>query len=139
MILTFCGRRLIVFVSFHLLVGVPLGVLGRMVLSFIMLTIGVFVVGLLISLKTLLIDYPVMCFTREEASPYECGFEQHSLSRVPVSIRYFLLTLVFLIFDMEIMLLIFTPHDILLGAKRSSVILVSIGFLAVLFLGLVFE
>lgn len=46
---------------------------------------------------------------REESSTYECGFEHHSYSRVPFSIRYFMLTLIFLVFDIEIMFLLFLP------------------------------
>lgn len=44
---------------------------------------------------------------REELTSYECGFEHHSLSRVPFSFRYFFLTLVFLLFDLEVVLLLF--------------------------------
>lgn len=39
---------------------------------------------------------------REEMSSYECGFEHHNVSRVPFSLRYFFLTLIFLLFDLEI-------------------------------------
>ena len=49
---------------------------------------------------------------REELTPYECGFEHHTLSRVPFSLRYFFLTLIFLLFDLEIVLLVFTPYMI---------------------------
>ena len=47
---------------------------------------------------------------REETTPYECGFEHHSLARVPFSLRYFFLTLVFLLFDLEIVLLVFVSQ-----------------------------
>ncbi len=47
---------------------------------------------------------------REELTPYECGFEHHSLPRIPFSMRYFLLTLVFLLFDLEIVLLVFVSQ-----------------------------
>jgi len=49
---------------------------------------------------------------REEISSYECGFEHHSLSRVPFSLRYFFLTLIFLLFDLEIVLIMFIPSVI---------------------------
>jgi NADH-ubiquinone oxidoreductase chain 3 len=110
-----------------------------MFLSSLILILVLLLVLFLTAVKILLMDSYTTSFTREEASPYECGFEQHSLSRIPVSIRYFLLTLVFLIFDIEIMLLMFTPYDILVGVSKSAVILVSIFFLGVLFLGLIFE
>lgn len=80
-----------------------------------------------------------MTFSREESSSYECGFEQHSSRRIPLSIRYFLLTLVFLIFDLEVVLLLFTPYDIILGLNKSSLVIISLIFIFVLFLGLIYE
>ena len=49
---------------------------------------------------------------REELSPYECGFEHHNVSRIPFSLRYFFLTLIFLLFDLEIVLMLFVPFSI---------------------------
>lgn len=49
---------------------------------------------------------------REEISSYECGFEHHNVSRVPFSLRYFFLTLIFLLFDLEIVLIMFIPFMI---------------------------
>jgi len=77
--------------------------------------------------------------TREESSSYECGFEQNSVSRLPLSIRYFMLTLVFLIFDIEIMLLLFTPAEIFLSLRVSYVVVLSLAFILLLFLGLLYE
>ena len=45
--------------------------------------------------------------SREELTSYECGFEFKSNARVPFSFRYFLLTLVFLMFDLELIFLVF--------------------------------
>lgn len=49
---------------------------------------------------------------REEMSSYECGFEHHSLSRVPLSMRYYFLTMIFLVFDIEIMFLLYLPFNL---------------------------
>ncbi len=49
---------------------------------------------------------------REEMSSYECGFEHHSLSRVPLSLRYYFLTMIFLVFDIEIMFLLYLPFNL---------------------------
>lgn len=76
---------------------------------------------------------------REEVSSYECGFEHHSLSRVPLSLRYFFLTMVFLVFDMEVIFLLYLPFN-LVGIYSSRFrILSSLGFVFLLILSLVYE
>lgn len=110
-----------------------------MVLISLVSLISLAVVLFLVVVKILISDYAIGSFTREEASSYECGFEQHSLSRIPLSVRYFLLTLVFLVFDLEVILLVFRPVDLGVGVSVSFVSIVSLMFIVLLFLGLVFE
>ena len=68
-------------------------------------------------------------FSSEEASPYECGFEPIGVSHVPFCIKFFLLAIIFIVFDVEVAF--FVP------ALYSSLTLIS--FSVVLFLGLVYE
>nr|QSX43087.1 NADH dehydrogenase subunit 3 [Brachionus manjavacas] len=88
------------------------------------------VVSILLSEQT-----PLM---REELSPYECGFEHHNVSRVPFSLRYFFLTLIFLLFDLEIVLMLFMPYVILFDYFFISILLLIL-FVYVLYMSLIYE
>lgn len=111
--------------------------------SFAMLTgsiifFSVLVVLVVLFLLSNLISESVS-MDREELSSYECGFEHHSLSRLPLSLRYYFLTIIFLVFDMEIMFLLFIPYN-RIGVYSSLVgSIISFFFVLVLLLGLAYE
>lgn len=75
---------------------------------------------------------------REELSSYECGFEHHRVSRIPFSMRYFFLTLIFLLFDLEIVLLVFIPQSLYSSFFYFGVLVVVL-FIFVLYLSLLYE
>ncbi len=75
---------------------------------------------------------------REEVRSYECGFEHHNVSRVPFSLRYFFLTLIFLLFDLEVILIIFIPSTIF-SVNSVMSIGVILTFVAFLYISLIYE
>src|SRR5271163_2050140 len=78
------------------------------------LPIIIFGLSLLLTMRTL--------NDREKSSPFECGFDPNHRARIPFSLRFFLLAIIFIVFDIEIVLLIPTP--IILFSTRASFILI---------------
>lgn len=74
---------------------------------------------------------------REKSSAYECGLDPNKSARIPFSLRFFLLAVIFLVLDVEIALLIGVPITLNLNFYitriRGSI------FLLVLVVGLLHE
>nr|UGS80406.1 NADH dehydrogenase subunit 3 [Lachesilla punctata] len=75
---------------------------------------------------------------REKLSPFECGFDQKSSSRLPFSLRFFLIAIIFLIFDVEITL-IFPAIVNLNFCNPWSWTLINSLFLVILIVGILHE
>nr|YP_010506491.1 NADH dehydrogenase subunit 3 [Syritta pipiens]QUE27787.1 NADH dehydrogenase subunit 3 [Syritta pipiens]UPX88505.1 NADH dehydrogenase subunit 3 [Syritta pipiens]UXF58183.1 NADH dehydrogenase subunit 3 [Syritta pipiens] len=75
---------------------------------------------------------------REKSSPFECGFDPMSSSRLPFSLKFFLITIIFLIFDVEIALIL--PMILILNYSNLMMwSITSIIFILILLLGLYHE
>lgn len=75
---------------------------------------------------------------REKTSPFECGFDPKNNSRIPFSLRFFILAIIFIVFDIEIVLLIPLPIlNTLINTIQAEV--ATILFLVILLIGLFHE
>ncbi|MFM9980601.1 MAG: NADH-quinone oxidoreductase subunit A [Burkholderiales bacterium] len=102
------------------------------VLLFIIVAVGVGVVPMILG-KLVAPNRP----DPEKLSPYECGFEAFEDARMKFDVRYYLVAILFILFDLEIAFLF--PWAIVLNEIGLFGFLSMMVFLAILVVGFVYE
>ncbi|MEW5892721.1 MAG: NADH-quinone oxidoreductase subunit A [Pseudomonadota bacterium] len=73
----------------------------------------------------------------EKLSPYECGFEAFEDARMKFDVRYYLVAILFILFDLEIAFLF--PWAVVLEEIGTFGFVAMVLFLAILVVGFVYE
>jgi NADH-quinone oxidoreductase subunit A len=74
---------------------------------------------------------------KEKNSPYECGFEPFEDSRQEFDVRFYLVAILFIIFDLEIIFLF--PWAVTLGKIDALGFWSMMAFLGILTIGFIYE
>lgn len=74
---------------------------------------------------------------KEKNSPYECGFEAFEDARLKFDVRYYLVAILFIIFDLEIAFLV--PWAIVLDSISGAAFAAMAVFLFILVVGFIYE
>nr|ADZ14605.1 NADH dehydrogenase subunit 3 [Limnonectes doriae] len=102
-------------------------------LIFVSMTIFIVII-----LATISFWLPLINPDTEKLSPYECGFDPLGSARLPYSMRFFLVAILFLLFDLEIALLLPTPWATQLSNPMLMILWASL-ILLLLTVGFVYE
>ncbi len=73
----------------------------------------------------------------EKLSPYECGFEAFEDARMKFDVRYYLVAILFILFDLEIAFLF--PWAVVVNEIGMPGFLAMMLFLAILVVGFIYE
>ncbi|MEJ2343851.1 MAG: NADH-quinone oxidoreductase subunit A [Gammaproteobacteria bacterium] len=97
------------------------------------------IIGLLLGVAPIAIGYlvgPTKPYG-EKLSPYECGFEAFEDSRMAFDVRYYLVAILFILFDLEIAFLF--PWAVVLNKLGWFGFTAMMVFLGILVIGFIYE
>ena len=97
------------------------------------------IIGLLVGVGPMLIGF-LLGPRRPDAaklSPYECGFEAFEDARMKFDVRYYLVAILFILFDLEIAFLF--PWAVVLKEIGMFGFVAMLVFLAILVVGFIYE
>jgi NADH-quinone oxidoreductase subunit A len=100
----------------------------------IFMVVGIVIGGVMITLGFILAPNRP---DSEKLSPYECGFEAFEDSRMKFDVRYYLVAILFIIFDLEIAFLF--PWAIVLDSIGTFGFVAMAIFLGILVVGFIYE
>ena len=102
----------------------------------IFLTVAILFAGVVILLSSL---FGKRTSTREKLMPYECGLDPIGNARAKVSVKFFIIAMLFIVFDVELVFLypwaiVFKQFD----QFKSFVFIEMLVFIAVLLVGFIY-
>ncbi len=96
--------------------------------------VSIFIAALFIALGLLLAPHKP---DSEKLSPYECGFDPFENARLKFDIRYYLVAILFILFDLETAFLF--PWAIAIGDIGMAGFVAMMIFLVILIIGFLYE
>ena len=107
---------------------------------------GYFSILVFLVISTVICTFPILIslivnkskkIDESKKSPYECGFEHFSDARMNFDVRYYLVAILFIIFDLEIVFRF--PWAVAIDQIGISGLLSMVFFLFVLIIGFIYE